>query len=191
MNATITAGPVVTISPRVKARIAGGFYLVTFVAGSLALVSVNSRLPANLIATAAYVGVTLLFYDLFKPVSEKISLLAAFVGLLGCAKAFLDSFHIAPFPVNSLVFFGFYCLLIGHLILRSMFMPRVLGALMMFGGLGWLTFVSPPLANSLSPYNMAPGILGEGVLTLWLLVMGVNAQRWVEQARGNDKGLIQ
>src|SRR5882672_1370254 len=90
------------ISPRNKARIAGGFYLVTFVAGSLALVSVKGRLPANLIATAAYVGVTLLFYDLFKPVSQKISLLAAFVGLLGCAEAVLNSFHIAPFPINSL-----------------------------------------------------------------------------------------
>jgi hypothetical protein len=34
--------------------------------------------------------------------------------------------------------------------------------------LGWLTFLSPPLANSMSPYNLAPGILGEGALTLWL-----------------------
>jgi hypothetical protein len=81
------------------------------------------------------------------------------------------------------VFFGFYCLLIGYLILRSTFLPRILGALMMFGGLGWLTFLFPPLARSLSPYNMAPGILGEGLLTLWLLVMGVNTQRWMEQAR--------
>jgi hypothetical protein len=53
---------------------------------------------------------------------------------------------------------------------------------MAFGGLGWLTFISPSLAQSLSPYNMAPGILGEGVLTLWLLIMGVNVQRWHQQA---------
>ena len=51
-----------------------------------------------------------------------------------------------------------------------------------FAGLGWLTFLSPPLANYLSPYNLAPGLLGEGSLTLWLLVIGVNVQRWKEQA---------
>jgi hypothetical protein len=62
-------------------------------------------------------------------------------------------------------------------------LPPILGALMAFGGLGWLTFVSPPLAKDLSPYNLAPGILGEGILALWLLVMGVNAQRWQDQAR--------
>ena len=81
-----------------------------------------------------------------------------------------------------MVFFGFYCLLIGYLIFRSTFLPRILGVLMAFAGLGWLTFLSPMLANHLSPYIFAPGILGEGALTLWLLAMGVNAERWNEQA---------
>ncbi len=82
----------------------------------------------------------------------------------------------------GLVFFGLHCLLVGYLILRSTFLPRVVGALMAFAGLGWLTFLSPPLASTLSPYVMLPGLLGEGSLTLWLLVMGVNVQRWREQA---------
>ena len=81
-----------------------------------------------------------------------------------------------------LVFFGFYCLLIGYLILRSTFLPRIVGVLMGVAGLGWLTFLFPPLANYLYPYNLAPGVLGEGALTLWLLVMGVNVQRWQERA---------
>lgn len=188
MNATTITEPVLPISPRVKARIAGGFYLVTFVAGSLALVWANGRIAANLIATAAYLGVTLLFYDLFKPVSQRLSLLAAIFSLFGCVDGALESFHVAPFSINSLAFFGFYCLLIGYLILRSTFLPRMLGPLMMAGGLGWLTFLFPRLAQSLSPYNLAPGILGEGALTLWLLLMGVNTQGWTEQAARSRKG---
>jgi Domain of unknown function (DUF4386) len=53
----------------------------------------------------------------------------------------------------ALVFFGFYCLLIGYLVFRSTFLPRILGVLMAFAGLGWLTFLSPPLASSLDPIS--------------------------------------
>jgi hypothetical protein len=80
------------------------------------------------------------------------------------------------------VFFGFYCLLIGYLIFRSAFLPRILGVLMALAGLGWLTFLSPPLADYFSPYIQVLGILAELSLCLWLLVMGVNVQRWKEQA---------
>jgi hypothetical protein len=80
------------------------------------------------------------------------------------------------------VFDGFSCLLIGYLIFRSRFLPRILGVLMAVGGLGWLTFLSPPLAKDLSPYNLAFGILGQESVMLWLLVMGVNVQGWNEQA---------
>ncbi len=84
----------------------------------------------------------------------------------------------------SLVFFGFYCVLIGNLVFRSRFLPRVLGVLMVFAGVGWLTSLWPPLATSLSPYVMIPGALGEGSLTLWLLVRGVDAKRWEEANNG-------
>jgi hypothetical protein len=81
-----------------------------------------------------------------------------------------------------LAFFGAYCILIGYLIVRSTFLPRIIGAFMALAGLGYMTFLSPPLAGYLSPYNLAPAALGEGSLMLWLLVVGVNAQRWKEQA---------
>lgn len=73
-------------------------------------------------------------------------------------------------------------MLIGYLILKSTFLPRVLGALMVFGGLAWLTFLSQPLANYLLPYVLGPGLLAEGSLTLWLLAKGVDAGRWKDQA---------
>ena len=186
MSAVVMTKSIAEAQPRFKARMAGVFYLITFVGGSIAL-AFGRRLgvyfnAANVLTTVSYIAVTLLFYDLFKPVNKGLSLLAALFSLAGLVIGTLSLFHLISSPINNLVFFGFYCLLIGYLIFRSTFLPRALGVLMAFGGLGWLTFLSPALAKVLSPYNLAPGILGEGVLTLWLLVFGVNAERWKEQA---------
>ena len=82
-----------------------------------------------------------------------------------------------------LVFFGLWCFLIGLLIFRSTFLPRILGVLLAISGLGYMTFLSPPLARYLFiPYIAGAAALGEIPLFLWLLVFGVNAQRWKEQA---------
>jgi hypothetical protein len=170
------------MSPAFKARIAGAFYLGTFLAGAFSLIWVNNSFAANLIATLSYVVVTILFYDLFKPVNRTISLLAACFSLAGCAASILTAFHLNPIDMNSLVFFGCYCILIGYLIWKSTFLPRILGPFMVLGGFGWLTFISPTFAASLAPFNVFPGMLGEGALTLWLLIAGVNAQRWKEQS---------
>ena len=172
-----------------KARMAGVFYLLTFLTGAFSAF-ISGKLvvyadAANLVASACYAVVTLLFYQIFKPVDRSLSLIAAVFGLTGCALGVLSVFHLVPpylKSVNPLICFGVYCLLIGYLIFQSNFLPRVLGVLMAFGGLGWLTFVWPDLASYLSPYNLAPGILGEGALTVWLLAVGVNVQRWKEQA---------
>jgi hypothetical protein len=83
----------------------------------------------------------------------------------------------------ALVFAGLFQLVIGYLIIRSTFLPRVLGVLVALAGLGWLTFLSPPLATSLLTYLEVLGVLGELPLMLWLLVVGVNAQSWKERAR--------
>jgi len=125
--------------------------------------------------------VTLLFYFLFKPVNRSLSSLAALFSLLGCANDVLGLFNLAPFKVSSLVFFGPYCLLIGYLIFRSTFLPRILGVLMACAGLGWLVFLSP-LANYLSTFLKVLGFLAEASLMLWLIIKGVNVQRWKERA---------
>jgi len=82
----------------------------------------------------------------------------------------------------GLAFFGFYCLLIGWLIVRSTFVPRAIGVLMIFAGLGWLAFNAPVAASHLQPYIVLPGLIGELSLTLWLLLKGVDEPRWLAQA---------
>jgi len=89
--------------------------------------------------------------------------------------------------IVSFVFFGLHCFLVGTLVFRSTFLPRVVGALMVLAGLGWLTMsfanlLAPPLARALGSIPMMTSGLGEGSLTLWLLVMGVNVPRWKELA---------
>jgi hypothetical protein len=81
----------------------------------------------------------------------------------------------------SLVFFAFYCLVIGYLVFKSTFLPRILGVLIAASAAAWLTFLWPPFATKYFRYLLVMD-LGELLLILWLLVMGVNAERWWEQA---------
>jgi hypothetical protein len=84
----------------------------------------------------------------------------------------------------AVIFLGLFDILVGYLIFRSTFLPRILGALMAIGGLGWLIFLSPPLANHLAIYIDVPGVGAQVALILWLLAFGVNVPRWREQAIG-------
>jgi len=220
------------------ARIAGGLYLLTILTGVFAQMFVSARLvvdgdaaatAANILAhrgmfqwgfavylieMACQIAMTSLFYDLLKPVSRSVSLLAAFLGIAGCViKTLSRLFYIAPLfilggahylsvfsreqlqalallflKVNdhgagiALAFFGFYALLKGCLIVRSTFLPRILGMLSILAGLGLLTFLSPTLGPRLFLYVAALGLLGAAPQIVWLLVFGVNEQRWKEQA---------
>ena len=179
-------------APRFKARITGVVYLLYFLTAILAEILVGRKLVAygnaiNLIASGWYVILTLLFYAMFKPVNKSLSLLAAFFSLAGCVVMALGLFHLVSLPISPLLFFGPYCLLIGYLIFRSTFLPRILGVLMALAGLGWLAFLSPNLAHYLSLSIEGLGIFAEASLMLWLIVMGVNVQRWKEQANATGR----
>jgi hypothetical protein len=81
----------------------------------------------------------------------------------------------------AIVFFAFYGLLTGYLAFKSTFLPRIIGGLMMLAGLSWLTFLSPPFAAKYFSYILASAA-GEALFALWLLVKGVDAERWKQQA---------
>jgi hypothetical protein len=86
-----------------------------------------------------------------------------------------------------LIFFGLWCVLTGYLIFRSSFLPRILGVLLVIDGLGWTTYIWPPLGHYLFPAIAVACGLAEIPLQLWLLIFGVNNERWKAQAEGMER----
>ncbi|MPY87523.1 MAG: DUF4386 family protein [Luteitalea sp.] len=86
----------------------------------------------------------------------------------------------------SLLFFGFCCVLFGYLIHRSGYFPRILGTLLVIGGVGYVVFslaqmVAPAVAaRLLFPWLILPAFVAELGLSLWLIVKGVNVPKWEE-----------
>lgn len=87
----------------------------------------------------------------------------------------------------GLVFFGFYCLSLGTLVLGAKFLPRLLGFLLIAAGAGWLignfgVLVVPDIGGPLSRTLLPVSGLCETLFCLWLLVMGIDAEKWRAQA---------
>jgi hypothetical protein len=147
-------------------RIAGLCYVVTFAAGITGLLLRGSTgAMAVGIASLSYVVVTVLLYWIFKPGGAALSLVAALVSLFAILAGAL---RILPF--NTLTLFGVYCVLLSVLASRLRSAPRVLTVLLALAGVGWLAFAVPGFATAAYPWNLVPGIIGEGALTVWLLV---------------------
>ena len=92
----------------------------------------------------------------------------------------------------SLLFFGFCCVLFGHLIHRSGYLPRIIGILLAIAGYGYVAFsvaqmVSPAFAaRVLFPWVFPFAFVAESALCLWLLVKGVNILKWNERTQGSS-----
>ena len=156
-----------------KTKSAGVIYLLSILAAAFGEIFVRGGLSiaGGLFAVSAMIAVTLLFYGTLNSASRSLAVLAASFNLVGLA---VEVLRLQPHGVNiAVVFDGFFCILIGYLAFRSSYVARLLGAFIVLGGLGWLTFLSSPIAHSLSPYNLALGLLGEASVCLWLLLTRV------------------
>ena len=224
-------------SPQFGARMAGALWLIVILVSIVAVLGGTSldvhgapgTLAANALASASkirltfvlfffgkvcYLGVTVLLYELLKPVNKSVALFGAFCGLAGLlsggaghinlltALSLLEESRRATEPIASQlqgaakillgtvprfsgedVWFGFQILSVGYLIARSHFIPRAIGALLVLGGSCFLitsftNFMSPALGDRLAPLLLPIVLLGEGSLALWLLLRGVNVERW-------------
>jgi hypothetical protein len=157
-------------APRFEDRMAGVLFVLSVMTAAIIEIFVRGslNLAGGLITVSGMIGVTLFYYDILSPVNRRLSLLAVSFNLTGLA---FEALRFQSQGVNiAVVFDGFCCILIGYLVFRSAFLPRILGVLIASGGLGWLTLLSSALAKNLSPYNLAFGVLGEGLVCLWILV---------------------
>lgn len=85
------------------------------------------------------------------------------------------------------LFFGLHLLLLGWLVYRSGFLPRVIGALLGLASLGYLaegfgTILSPGSADVLATIVIVVALPGELALTFWLLAKGVDERAWRARA---------
>jgi len=88
MNAAVRMKRIAEASPRFKARIAGVLSLLSLLAAVFGEFFVRRlEFAGDLIAVSGMVAVTLLLYDIFKPVNRSLSLLAAFFSLVVSTKS--------------------------------------------------------------------------------------------------------
>ena len=100
----------------------------------------------------------------------------------------LEALSLAFLKINSqgaaigIIFFGFEGLLRGWLIFKSGFLPRFLGVMSMIAGLGWLTYLWPPLGSQAFMFVALFAIVGVIITTAWLFVRGVDDAKWRARA---------
>jgi hypothetical protein len=173
------------VSPHLKARIAGVLFLLVILTAAFTEFFVRGRLGftadlvVGVIEISGIIVVTLLFYDIFRTVNRSLSLLAASFNFVGLT---LELLQFNPRGRDD-----------RNRISRTLFPPDGPPPLpepscLEFWahrwhspvGVGW-SFCHRSLHTSCPP-TIWPCLLGEASLSLWLVVMGVNVQRWKEQA---------
>ena len=169
---------------------------------------------AEIVVLACDIALAVIFYRLLRRVSRTVAMLAAFFRLGYAAinganvtlhfapllvltsqpsqpslAVTLTRMHLLGFDV-ALVFFGVHVALLGYLIFRSTYLPRVLGLLLMLGGAAYcanslVSLLAPGALSGRALILLAPAGLAEIAIALWLLAFGVNARRWSERAEAS------
>jgi hypothetical protein len=84
----------------------------------------------------------------------------------------------------GLVFFGLHLFLMGILILKSDYIPKIIGGLLQLAAVGYLTdsfaqFLLPDYKSVQHVFELVvliPGVIGELSFTVWLLIKGAKTK---------------
>ena len=95
----------------------------------------------------------------------------------------------------GLLFFGFACLVRGHLILDCGFLPKALGRLLQIAGLCYLInsfalLLAPAFADVMFPAILVPPLIGELSLCMWLMIKGIDVEQWLRKAAAKDAQIM-
>jgi hypothetical protein len=90
------------------------------------------------------------------------------------------------------LFFALHLVLLGWLVYRAEFFPRIPGVLLMLAGIGYFaqsfgTIVAPGLAGTLETVVLVLAIPGELVFALWLLIKGIDEEKWLARTQKPDR----
>ena len=94
----------------------------------------------------------------------------------------------------ALTYFGGFCISLGYLIFKSSFMPKFIGVLLAIEGVCYLVnsftdFLVPQLSAVVFSF-LALSAIAEVVLSLWLLMKGIDLQKWEEAAGLEPAGIV-
>jgi hypothetical protein len=89
----------------------------------------------------------------------------------------------SAFHIRAIPFLAIFIILTGVLIIRSKFLPQILGWLQVLSGLGWLVTRLPWGHRVFGPDISGFDFLVQLALGLWLVIKGVNLARWNARAR--------
>lgn len=77
---------------------------------------------------------------------------------------------------------------LGYLVFKSGFLPRVLGILLLIDGFAmfvwFFQFFFLPNYEVVGSLCLGAGLVAEGLFCLWLIIKGVNVERWEQRALG-------
>ncbi|MAW81056.1 MAG: hypothetical protein CMI63_12530 [Parvularcula sp.] len=195
-DAAATAANIAANESQYRLAIAAFFIVLVcdvFIAWSLYLILKKTDPNLSLLAalfrltyTVAQIGVLLNLVNAleFVGVAETPGALAA-ISQAAWPYYFLTA-HNTGFTL-TLIFFGLHLLLLGHLIVRSSFLPSLIGILVMVAGTGYiidgfdeiLGLGYGGIPNAGLYVVILPALLGEGALMLWLLIRGLNREKWL------------
>jgi hypothetical protein len=90
---------------------------------------------------------------------------------------------------TACIFLGVNTMMVGYLMLRATFLPRILGVLGVIGGAGWLSYLYPPLASRVFVPVALFALVGCAVTIGWLLIRGVDERKWHEMAAASASSI--